>query len=181
MAPLEHEAFLAYAPRGAGLLCAVCYLKDDNGVDLSGWWIGFKDHGYVPAYFTLQSFYTLEDSVFLATEGSDLYGGWRYNYSRSRPLLDPPVRVDDALAHRLEQLQALFFGEWLFDRTDRGAPEELAWYAAEELAVQDVNIRHQRLNKLDRNDAVWIYRSRGLDGQVIDYLAARWPLDYRKE
>ena len=84
MTTTGHEAFLAYAPRGAGLLCAVCYFKDENGVDLSGWWIGFKDHGYVPAYFTLQNFYTLVDTAFLATEGSDLYGGWRYNYSRSR-------------------------------------------------------------------------------------------------
>ena len=177
----EHEVFLAYAPRGAGLLCAVCYFKEDSGLDLCGWWIGFKDHGYIPAYFTLQNFYTLEDTAFLATEGSDLYGGWRYDYSRSRPLLDASLRVDDALAHRLEQLQELFFHEWLFDRSDPGASEELAWYAAEELAVQDLNIQHQRLNKLDRHDAVWIYRSRGLDGQVIDYLSARWPLDYGKE
>ena len=177
----EHEVFLAYAPRGAGLLCAVCYFKQDSGIDLCGWWIGFKDHGYIPAYFTLQNFYTLEDTAFLATEGSDLYGGWRYDYSRSQPLLGSPLRVDDALAHRLEQLQELFFREWLFDRTDPGASEELAWYAAEELAVQDLNIQHQRLNKLDRHGAVWIYRSHGLDGQVIDYLSARWPLDYGKE
>jgi len=180
MALTEHEAFLAYAPRGAGLLCAVCYFKAENGTDLCGWWIGFKDHHYIPAYFTLQNFYTLEDTAFLATAGSDLYGGWRYNYSRSQPALDPPVRVDDAFAHRLEQLQELFFSEWLFDRTDPGAVEDLARYATDELAVQDVNIRYQRLNKLDRHGAVWIYRSHGLDGQVIDYLAARWPLDYGK-
>ncbi|HTT36745.1 MAG TPA: hypothetical protein VMH32_03635 [Burkholderiales bacterium] len=175
----EHEAFLAYAPRGPGLLCAVVYFT--LGDSVCGWWTGFRDYGYLPAYFKLEGFYSTRELSLLATEGSDLYGGWRYDYARSLPALEPPLQVDDALAHRLAQLQELFFDEWLFDRSAVQAQEELAAYVQNELAIQDVNIRHKKLNRLDHHGAVWIYRSHGLDGQVIDYLAARWPLDYGKE
>jgi hypothetical protein len=175
----DHEVFLAYAPRGPGLMCAVVYFALDN--DVYGWWTGFHDYRYLPAYFKLESFYSAENTVFLATEGSDLYGGWRYDYSRSAPTLDRPTRVDDAIAHRLDQLQDLFFNEWLFTRADPKARDEVEAYARGELALQDINIRSQRLNKLDHHGAVWIYRSPGLDGQVVDYLSARWPLDYGKE
>ena len=175
----EHEAFLAYAPRGPGLMCALCYFVLVNNV--CGWWTGFHDYRYLPAYFQLESFYSAADTVFLATEGSDLYGGWRYDYSRSAPALDRAIGVDDVVAHRLDRLQELFFNEWLFSRADPKAQDEVETYARGELALEDINIRSQRLNKLDRHGAVWIYRSPGLDGQVVDYLSARWPLDYGKE
>jgi len=175
----EHQAFLAYAPRGPGLLCAVAYLTLGDAV--CGWWTGFHDYRYLPAYFKLERFYSAQDVCLLATEGSDLYGGWRYDYSRSQPALEPPLRIQDELVRPLAQLQELFFDEWLFDRSQPHVEEELVAYARGELAVQDVNIRHRRLNKLDPHGAVWLYRSHGLDGQVIDYLAARWPLDYGKE
>jgi len=175
----EHEAFLAYTPRGPGLMCALFYFVLDNNV--YGWWTGFHDYRYLPAYFELESFYSAADTVFLATEGSDLYGGWRYDYSRSAPALDRAIPPDDVVAHRLDRLQDLFFNEWLFTRADPKAQDEVETYARGELALQDINIRSQRLNKLDRHGAVWIYRSPGLDGQVVDYLSARWPLDYGKE
>ena len=174
-----HEAFLAYAPRGPGLMCALVYFTAER--DVYGWWTGFHDYRYLPAYFKLENFYASEDTVFLATEGSDLYAGWRYDYSRSAPPLDPRLPMDDAAAHRLDRLRDLFFNEWLFARDDPKAHGELDAYARSELALQEINIRSQQLNKLDHHGAVWIYRSPGLDGQVIDYLGARWPLDYGKE
>ena len=67
-------------------MCALFYFVLDNNV--YGWWTGFHDYRYLPAYFELESFYSAADTVFLATEGSDLYGGWRYDYSRSAPALD---------------------------------------------------------------------------------------------
>jgi hypothetical protein len=69
----DHEAFLAYAPRGPGLMCAVVDFTLDN--DIYGWWTGFHDYRYLPAYFRLENFYAPENTVFLTTEGSDLYGG----------------------------------------------------------------------------------------------------------
>jgi hypothetical protein len=177
----NHEAFLAYAPRGPGLMCAVFYFKAENETDVYGWWTGFKDYRYLPAYFQLENFYAVENTAFFATEGSDLYGGWRYEYSKSEARLDKPIAVEDEAAHRLDQLQDAFFSEWLFYRSDAGAQEELAAYAKDELSVQDVNIRHKRLNKLDHNGAIWTFRSHGLDGQVIDYLRTRWPLEYRSD
>jgi hypothetical protein len=175
----DHEAFLAYAPRGPGLMCAVVYFTLER--DIYGWWTGFHDYRYMPAYFKLERFYAHENTVFLATEGSDLYGGWRYDYGGSAPALDRPVAVDERIAHRLGQLQDLFFNEWLFAQGDPKAQGEVAAYTEGELALEDINIRPRRLNKLDHHGAVWIYRSPGLDGQVIDYLSARWPLDYGKQ
>ena len=90
----EHEAFLAYTPRGPGLMCALLYFTIER--DVYGWWTGFHDYRYLPAYFKLENFYAPEDTAFLATEGSDLYAGWRYDYSRSVPLLDPPLPIDDS-------------------------------------------------------------------------------------
>jgi hypothetical protein len=174
----EHEAFLAYAPRGPGLLCALAYFTVEK--DIYGWWTGFKDYRYLSAYFKLENFYAPENTAFLATEGSDVYGGWHFDYARSEPALDRPVPVEDAMAHRLDQLQELFFNEWLFARADAGVQGEVDAYTRGELALQDVNIRHRRLNKLDHHGAIWIYRSRGLDGNLVDYLSARWPLDYGK-
>ena len=148
----EHEAFLAYAPRGPGLLCAVVYLTAGDAV--CGWWTGFSDYRYLPAYFKLDRFYSTQDISLFATEGSDLYGGWRYDYSRSHPAVEPPIQVEDALAHRLAQLQELFFDEWLFDRSAPHVDDELAAYAQNELAIQDVSIRHKRLrsSKVEGDD-----------------------------
>jgi hypothetical protein len=84
------------------------------------------------------------------------------------------------MAHRLDQLQDLFFNERLFSRADPKAQGEVEAYSRGELALQDINVRPRRLNKLGHHGAVWIYRSPGLDGQVVDYLSARWPLDYGK-
>ena len=37
---MQHECFLAYAPRGAGLLCAVTYVSTEP--DIVGWFVGAK-------------------------------------------------------------------------------------------------------------------------------------------
>lgn len=173
------QCHLAYAPRGAGLLLAVAYRVEGDAV--AGWWIGHRDASYHPAYFLLENYFSTHPATFLATAGSDLYGGWRFDYTRAEPRLDDPVPADDALCHRLEQLQDAFAGEWLFFRGNPGADAELAEYARCELGVQDVGIRCTQLDKLDRSEALWTYRSHDFDFGLLDFLSSRWPLEYRRE
>jgi hypothetical protein len=176
---VQPGAYIAYTPRGPGLECAITYFV--HGDDVYGWWIGFKDYTYPSAFFKLERFFADADTVFYATGGSDVYGGWRYQYSRSRPELDRPIPIDDAICHQLDHLQDAFTNEWLWLKGDPGSAEESAAYARDELAVEDVNIKHRRLGKLKKDAPVWTYESHGLNLTILEYLSARWPLEYGKE
>jgi hypothetical protein len=176
---LQFESFIAYAPRGGGLLCALaCADVDDIVV---GWFVGLKDYAYPAAYFRIENFYSTGDKRFYATQGSDIYGGWRFDYGRSSPSLDPPLRADDALCHGLDKLQDAFAAEWLVFGDHPSFPAEAAAYAAEDLPAGDVLIRHAKLVKFDRDKPVWTHYSRGFNDEVLAYMAPRWPLDYGKE
>lgn len=173
------QTYLAFAPQGVGLLCAVVYFEEGN--DVYGWWTGARNSHYACAFFKLEGFFSVRDPVFYATEGTDVYGGWRFDYSAIEPRLDKSIPVPDTVCHRLDQLQGVFFSEWLFYSGDPGAEEEINAYRKAGLPVQEVNVKHKRLNKLAKGDVVWSYRSHDLDWDVIEYLMRRWPLDHRGE
>jgi hypothetical protein len=176
---MQPECFIAYAPRGGGLLCAVTYFAD--GVDVSGWFVGLKDYAYPSAYFRIENFFSAGNKRFYATAGSDIYGGWRFDYAQSKPVLSAPVAVDDALCHRLDKLEDSFTAEWLvFSDDERFAAEEAA-YAVDDLAVGGAVVRRAKLAKLDREKPVWTYYSRGFNDEVLNYMTPRWPLDYGAE
>jgi hypothetical protein len=171
--------YLAYAPRGAGLLAAVVYVA--VGEDVYGWWTGASNSDFPAAYFRLEDFFSVSGTTFHASRGSDLYGGWAFNYSSSTPELDKAVPVEQDMAHELERMQDAFWAEWLFFSEDKGAAAEIAAYASSELPLQTVNIKTSKLNKLNKDDVIWTYASTGIDLDIIDYMRARWPLDYRIE
>jgi hypothetical protein len=175
----QPEAYIAYAPRGPGLECAVTYFV--QGDDVYGWWIGFKDYAYPSAFFKLERFFADADTIFYSTDGSDVYGGWCYQYSRDHPELGKPVPIDDEVCHKLDQLQDAFANEWLWLKGDPDSAEESAAYARDELAVEDVNLKHRRLGKLKKDAPVWTYESHGLNLDILEYLSTRWPLDYGQE
>ena len=175
----QSEHYIAYAPRGCGLQYAVVYFVE--GEDVYGWWVGFRDYQYALAFFKLERFYALADTLFYATQASDVYEGWCYNYASSSPRLDEPVRIEDARCHQLEALQDAFAAEWLWIRGDPLAEEEARQYASAELAVQDVNVRLRMLKRFTKDDPVWIHRSHSVDHLIIDYLRAHWPLNYYDE
>ena len=54
---MQHECFLAYAPRGAGLLCAVTYVSGEP--DIVGWFVGAKGGSYPSAYFRVLRNYSI--------------------------------------------------------------------------------------------------------------------------
>lgn len=173
----DPQSFVAYAPRGVGLLCALVYAARND--DVCGWWVGAADGGYQTAFFLLDRYFTRDERAFYATRGGDLYRGWAYDY-RARPAeLDKPVPVEDSLCHELEHIQFVFAQEWLSFAGDADAGQQNASYREAELAHQDVNVKFHRLNKLDKDDLVWTYRSAGLDLNVVKRLMRDWPLECR--
>lgn len=176
---MQPECFIAYAPRGGGLLCATTYFA--YGKDVAGWFVGLKDYAYPSAYFRIENFFSAGDKRFYATGGSDVYGGWRFDYGRSKPELDPPIAVDDDLCHPLDRLEDAFAAEWLVFPDNARFPAERAAYAADDLAAGEALIHHARLAKFDRDKPVWTYYSHGFNDEVLNYMAPRWPLDYGKD
>lgn len=174
----EPKVFIAYAPFGAGVLCALFYFQ--RGDDVYGWWTGARDAEFHSAYFKLEDYYTTKPARFYATEGMDLYGGWRYQYSARTPALDRPVAVDDAAAHELDRLQGLFAAEWLVYEDDSDAAAERDAYGRMGLSLGHVAIRSKRLGRLDESQPVWVHRSHGCDLNVVEYLQKHWPLDRRE-
>lgn len=159
-------------------MCTVVYIEVEK--DVCGWWIGYHDAHFPSAFFKLENFYSTENPTFLATEGTDIYGGWKLNFSSSQPKIDKPVMVEENLCHKLDQLQDAYAAEWMFFSTDPNNEAEMAAYHQNELPVQDANIKFKKLNKLNKDDVIWTYASNDLDMRVIEYMMPRWPLDYGK-
>ena len=174
---IAFEVHLAYTPRGAGLACALVYLKADP--DIYGWWIGRQGTEFQTAYFRLADFYSTGTSMFV-TENSDLYGGWSIELTSGKPAtLDEPLQVSDKISHTLEQVQDAFCGEWLVLPGDKDAEQQHRAYTEAELGWSEVNFQFRQLNKFVKHEAVWLYYSNGFEAAVGEYLMRRWPLDYR--
>lgn len=171
------QSYIAYAPHGVGLMCAVVYFEHDT--DVVGWWTGARGYESHSAYFKLEKFFSTKPTRFYATEGMDLYGGWKLLYSAQEPVLDKPVPVEDEVCHELDRVQGMFVTEWLFFEDDAGVEAERKAYEELRLPLQHVNIRSKRLSRFDESQPVWIHRSHDFDLDVIDYLQRYWPLDYR--
>lgn len=171
------RTFIAYAPYGAGVMCALVYIE--RGEDVYGWWTGSRDAEFLTAYFKLESYFTSQPTRFYATEGMDLYGGWKYLYSAREPALDKPVPINDAIAHELDRLQGMFAAEWLVFEDDPHIESEREAYGRMGLILGHAAVRSKRVGKLDLSQAVWVYRSHDFDLHVLDTLQRYWPLDYR--
>lgn len=173
----DPQCFVAYAPRGAGLLCALVYTV--RGDDVLGWWVGMVDGEYQTAFFLLEQYFSPDEQAFYATRGGDLYRGWIHDYRMKPSELDKPVVVDDALCHELEHMQFVFAQEWLSFDGDADAGKEQLLFREAELARQAVNVKFHRLNKLHKWDPVWTYRSAGVDLNIVRRLMRDWPLECR--
>jgi len=128
-----------------------------------------------------RQFLLADEKRFYATIGSDIYGGWRFDYAKSRPELDPPIPVDDALCHRLDKLEDIVAAEWLIFGDDERFEADKAAYAADDLPAGEVLVHHDKLAKFDRDKPVWTFYSHGFSDEVLNYMTPRWPLDYGAE
>ncbi|MFN7088196.1 MAG: hypothetical protein ACK4N4_16430 [Burkholderiales bacterium] len=172
------QNYIAYAPQGAGLMCAVVYFE--HGADVVGWWIGARGYEYHSVYFKLEHFFSTKPTRFYTTEKMDLYGGWKFLYSAREPVLDKPIPVEDEVSHELNRVQQMFVAEWLFFEDDANAADERKAYEQAQLPLRHVNVQSRRFNKFDKSQPVWVYHSHDFDLDVIDYLQQYWPLDYRR-
>jgi hypothetical protein len=160
---MNPRIFLAYAPRGAGVRCALAYLASER--DVYGWFTGpASGTDLTSLYFVLEDFYSKAGTRYVAAQTLDLHTGWI---------------LDEGRCQELASLQEAFVAEWLFYRGDPGAASELAVYAHAELALGDVNIRYARLDKLSKLQPNWTYYSPDFERPVLNFLSKRWPLEYR--
>lgn len=89
------HVFVACAPGGPQLRCAVAYLA--AGRDAYGWFAGRRHDGsYAAAYFLLQDLFANAPTRYEAVE--DPHAGWT---------------LDEARRHELARLQEVFSRDWL--------------------------------------------------------------------
>ena len=157
------EIFIVYAPRGAGLRCAVAYLSAER--DAYGWFAGPRpDATVASAFFVLEDFYTSRETRYDAVAQADLHTAWA---------------LDEARRHELSRMQEAFAREWLFHRDAPLAAAQLQAYAQAELAAGELNVRFERLPKFSTQQPNWTFYSPHAERPVLQYLARRWPLEYR--
>lgn len=159
------NVYLAYAPRGPGLRCAVAYLGAER--DVYGWYTGpCLDARLASVFFLLEKFYTGTMTRYEAVDAADLHSDWA---------------LDEVRRHELAAMQEAFANEWLFYRADGDARKELQAYAAAEFAAGEANVRYARLAKFSRLQPNWTYYSQHFEYPVLKSLARHWPLDYQPE
>jgi len=155
------RVFLAYTPRGLGLRCAIACLS--SGRDVYGWFTGPVRGGRASVYFTVDDFYS-KGARYVAAPTLDPRAGWT---------------VDAARCRELAALHDAFVTEWLFHRDDADATGELGALCHAQLATDELNVRYEKLGKFSKQHSTWTYSSPGFERPVLDYLAKRWPLEYR--
>jgi hypothetical protein len=159
------HVFIAYAPRGAGLRCAVAYLAGAR--DAYGWFAGPRHDGSIAAaYFLLEDCFTNRETRYEAVEQTDLHRAWG---------------LDEARRHELARLQEVFARAWLFYRDAPQAAAELQAYAEAELAAGELNVRFERLAKFSTQQPNWTYYSANFERPVLRSLIKHWPLEYRMD
>lgn len=161
---MQPRHFLAYAPRGAGLLCAVLYVP--VGHEVYGWYLGGRDGVLESAYFKLEEFYTPFDTRLVTVPDAELHSG---------RLAEP------ALCQDLARMQDAFRREWLWDAADTDAAAQARRYRDAQLALGTVNVRFARLEKFSKSQPTWTCYSQGFEHSVLRGLAKRWPLDFSRE
>lgn len=154
------RTFIAFAPRGGGLRCALAYIP--AGDDVIGWYVGRTERGMDSAYFLLENYYGRAPSRFVAVPETALHSQW----------------IDDDAAHALAEVRELLVNEWLFHADEVGAELQLAAYAKKGLHAGDLNVRVDKLWRLDRGQPNWTFYSRQFEHGVLDALSKRWALDF---
>jgi hypothetical protein len=159
------NVFLAYAPRGAGLRCAVAYVA--SGRDAYGWYTGpCLDLSLASRYFLLEDFYRATPTRYEEVDQLGLHSAWS---------LDEPRR------HELARLQETFAREWLCYRSDPSAAADFVAYANAELAIGEVSVRFGRLALFSKLQPNWTYYSRWFEYGMLRHLAKRWRLEYAED
>jgi len=174
---IESKTYLAFAPRGPGLMCALLYFFDDHNV--YGWYTGSRAGEFPARFFMLEDYFSPHETRYYASVADDVYSGWVRRAKGGETLLDPPAPVPEPLLHELERLQDAFAREWLVYAGDVHAEDNARAYAERQLAIGEVALRADKLGKLRTGAAVWTYASPGCDLNIIEHLRRHWSLDFQ--
>ena len=159
------NVFLAYAPRGVGLRCALVYLR--SGRDACGWFTGpCLDLSVASRYFVLERFYSAAPARYEDVDQAALHSAWL---------------LDEAQRHELARMHEAFVREWLCYRSDSWAAVDFAAFARAELAAGAISVRFARLAVFSKLQPNWTYYSPGFEYGVLRHLARRWPLEYAED
>ena len=173
---IEPHVYLAFAPRGPGVMCALLYVEVKDSV--YGWYVGAHGAEFVSQFFILEDYYSQAKTRLYLSVEDDVYGPWIQREAALDIPIGRPAPLPEELTHELERAQDAFIHEWLFYAEEVAVAVHASAYAAHDLPVQAVNIRADRLNKLDAGDVVWTYASPGCNLNMVRALSKRWPLDY---
>ena len=172
---IEPQAHLAYASRGAGVLCAAFWFVQQD--DVYGWFTGAKGHEHPACFFMLEGYYARCETRCFISAANDVYGAWCQALIHSDSRRIEPSPLPSSFGPELDRLQDAFVREWLFFEAD--APvNEAAALASRGLPLTPVNIRASRFDKLCREGPVWTYLTPGADIRIAGFLSRRWELDY---
>ncbi len=172
---IEPKTYLAFAPRGPGLMCALLYFTDERNA--YGWYTGSRAGEFPARFFMLEDYFSPHETRFYASIADDVYSGWVRRAKSGETPLDPPAPVPEPLLHELERLQDAFAREWLVYADDARADENASTYAERQLAFGPVALRADKLGKLRNDEAVWTYVSHDCDLNIVGYLRRHWSLD----
>jgi len=173
---IEPQVHIAYAPRGAGVLCAAFWFA--QGDHVYGWFTGARGDEYLAGFFVLEDYYSAVDTVFYRSAQNDVHGDWLIVSAQGESPIDRPSPVPSDLSHELERMQDAFIREWLFYRDDPGHAQEAQALRACGLPLRAVNLRPKKLHKLLTEPSVWTFSTPGADVNIITFLGRRWALDY---
>lgn len=173
---IEPHVHIAFAPRGAGVMCAAFWFV--RGDHVYGWFTGARAYEQLASFFMLENYYVTRDTVFYLSTHSDVYGTWVTASKQGESPIDAANPVPADLSRELERMQDAFVREWLFYRDDPAHAAEAEALRSRELPVLGVNLRPKKLNKLLTGQPVWTFFSPGADQNIISFMARRWTLDY---
>lgn len=146
------EIFLAHAPRGEGLRCALAYLAGER--DVYGWFTGpRKDASIASCYFLIEGYHSNRPMAYEAVDLADLHSAWS---------------LDEARRHELARMQEAVVREWL---QDRDVPA--GWTG--------LQVRWDMLPRFSTQQPTWTHYSPGFARGVLRVLARHWPLAYHAE
>jgi hypothetical protein len=174
--PMQVHAYLACAPRDAGVSAALFYAA--AGENVHGWLACEHDRRSVAAFFRLEGYYSTHDPVFCRSVDDDVRGRWIELTIPVTTAIRCPIPEDDC--GELSRLQSEFVREWLFYDDDPRDRAEVEAYRKLGLPVRAVNVRAAQLHRFDQRRSVWVHASPGIDFNVVLCLTKRLPLNWRE-
>jgi hypothetical protein len=167
---MQPKIYIAYSRGKSSSVTAMFYVEAH--IDLYGWAMVAKEQRLSTAFFMVENFYANRTPVLYRSIEDDVYEQWITAYPPTNNAVRCPI--PDSITHELERIQSQFIEEWLFFDTDPNVASELAAYRTRGLPTQAANIKYKKLNRLDKDDEVWIHKTPGTDFNVADFLEKYW-------